>query len=299
MKRIVIAGCGYVGRHVARLFHQGGWEVLAITHSRESQEALRGEPFATFSCDMTRRSDLSALGLNRVDVVVHCASSGRGGAQEYRKIYLEGAENLQAAFFPKRLLFTSSTSVYAQTDGSCVDETSAAEPDRETGAILRSAERYVLGVGGIVARLAGIYGPGRSVLLAKFLEGRAVIEGDGGRWINQIHRDDAASAIFFLLNGENASGLYNVADDSPMTQRDCYGWLAGKFGRPLPPVGPVDANRKRGWTSKRVTNQKLRALGWTPKYPSFKDAVLSDTELCTGLIQKFERLPPQGVTVSA
>jgi nucleoside-diphosphate-sugar epimerase len=41
----------------------------------------------------------------------------------------------------------------------------------------------------------------------------------------------------------------------------------------LPATGPRDLNRKRGWTNKRVSNKKLRALGWKPQYPSFREGL--------------------------
>ena len=52
-----------------------------------------------------------------------------------------------------------------------------------------------------------------------------------------------------------------------------YRGLADLCGRPLPPSGPVDLNRKRGWTSKRVNPQRLRATGWQPRYASYLDWV--------------------------
>jgi nucleoside-diphosphate-sugar epimerase len=210
---------------------------------------------------------------NRADAVIHCASSGRGGADQYRRVYFEGMQNILRLWRPHRAVFTSSTSVYTQTDGAWVTEETPAEPERDTGKILRETEDLVLAQTGIVARLAGIYGPGRSVLLQKFLENRAVIEGDGSRMINQIHRDDAASALFFLINQSARTGIYNVCDDNPLTPLELHCWLAGHFQKPLPPFGPVDVNRKRGWTSKRVSNQKLRELGWSPQYRSFHHAI--------------------------
>jgi len=281
MPRLVIAGCGFVGLATARVFHAAGWDVAGLTHSAESAEALQGEPFKVSPCDVSNpeavRAMAASLGGN-ADAVIHCASSGRGGADAYRTVYLEGARNLLDSFAPVRLLFTSSTSVYAQADGSVADESSPAEPPRETGRLLRETEELVLARGGIVARLAGIYGPGRSVLLRKFFSGEAVIEGDGMRIVNQVHRDDIASALRVLIE-QRAAGIFNVSDDAPMPQREIYAWLAQRFGLPLPPPGPIDPNRKRGWTSKRVSNAKLRALGWVPQFPSFFDAVERQPEL--------------------
>ena len=278
MKTCFIAGCGFTGLATARLLHARGWRVLGGTHSRESADALAGENFPVIACDISDRAALSRL--EKVDAVIHCASSGRGGVEPYRAVYLEGAHALAETLAPAQFIFTSSTSVYAQTDGSVVTEQSAAEPDRETGRILRETEDFVIARGGCVARLAGIYGPGRSVLLNKFLSGEAVIEGDGTRVINQVHRDDIATALAHLLES-NARGIFNVSDDEPMTQRAVYQWLAEHFAKPLPPSGPIDPNRKRGWTSKRVSNAKLRALGWSPRFPSFRDAITHDPTLLT------------------
>jgi nucleoside-diphosphate-sugar epimerase len=133
------------------------------------------------------------------------------------------------------------------------------------------AEKLTLAAGGVVARLAGIYGPNRSVILKKFLSGEAVIEEDGRRFLNQIHRDDAARAIFHLVT-TRTTGVFNVSDSKPLSQLECYEALSRIFNRPLPPSGPRDMNRKRGWTHKRVSNAKLRDSGWEPEFLSFLDA---------------------------
>ena len=111
-----------------------------------------------------------------------------------------------------------------------------------------------------------------------------MIEEDGRRFLNQIHRDDAASAILYLLDKSLDRELmtirgeiFNVTDSQPLSQRETYEGLADIFCQPLPPCGPRDENRKRGWTHKRVDNQKLRATGWEPKYPSFLDAAMEIT----------------------
>jgi len=192
----------------------------------------------------------------------------------YRQVYLDGARNLLEMFPGSKLLFTSSTSVYAQRDGSWVTEESETEPARETSRVLLETEGLVLDRRGIVARLAGIYGPGRSALLNKFLAGTATIDPENDRFVNQVHRDDIAAALFLLLSREaEGTEIYNVVDDQPILQSECYRWLAQRLNRPLPPLGKSKQQRKRGDSNKRVSNAKLRRLGWTPRYPAFADAM--------------------------
>jgi nucleoside-diphosphate-sugar epimerase len=280
MKKVVILGCGFVGARAARLFAYAGWEVTGVTRSAASAARLAGEPFQTLARDITDPASLSAAHeLQNADALISAVSSGRGGEDTYREVYLRGLQNAITHLNPARVLFVSSTSVYAQNDGSWVTEESPAEPLSPTSRILREAENIALGHGGIVARLAGIYGPGRSVLLRKFLARSAIIEGEGTRRINQIHADDAAGALFHLIARDLPPGIYNVADDSPVTQLACYQWLSGRLNLPLPPRGPIDPNRKRGVTDKRVSNAKLRSLGWTLKYRSFQEALERDAEL--------------------
>ena len=276
----IVAGCGFVGLATARLLHAEGWRVTGCTHSPESATALAAEAFPVVACDISSETAVAeVLGSQHgVDLVLHCASSGKGGAEAYRSVYFRGSQVLGGILAPRHLLFTSSTSVYAQISGDWVTEQSPAEPPRETGQILRETEDLVLAQGGAVARLAGIYGPGRSVLLRKYFSGEAVIEGDGRRWINQIHRDDAASGLLRLAT-LGVPGVFNLGDSQPAEQRALYEWLAERFSSPLPPEGPVNTDRKRGWTHKQVSNQRLRGLGWEPRYASFYSAVESDPEL--------------------
>jgi len=268
MPRILIAGCGYVGQAAADLFHGRGWKVEGWTASVQSAGQLAGKPYAVRGVDITNPAEVRARG-DEFDVIVHCASSGGGDAEQYRRIYLEGARTLLDAFPLARLIFTSSTSVYAQKHGVPVDETSPANPGHEKGRVLRETEELVLARHGIVARLAGIYGPGRSFLLRTFLSGRAVLDGEN-RFINQAHRDDIASALFLLAGGgaDLWGQTYNVVDDQPILTSEAYQWLSAHLRESMR-AGGVPPERKRGDSNKRVSNKKLRALGWEPRFPNF------------------------------
>ena len=268
MPRILIAGCGYVGSATADLFHTAGWEVEGWTHSGDSASQLSAKPYPVRAVDITDRDKVQGAG-RTFNAIIHCASTGGGGAESYRRIYFYGAKNLIQILQPNRFIFTSSTSVYAQTNGEWVDEDSAAQPQHETGRILRETEEFVRQSGGIVARLAGIYGPGRSALLRKFLTGEARPENGVERYQNQAHRDDIAAALLHLAKLPDDPGLVNVIDDEPLTQRECYEWLAAKLQRPMPPSVKRAGERKRGASNQRVSNRRLRTLGWEAKFPTF------------------------------
>jgi nucleoside-diphosphate-sugar epimerase len=273
VSRILIAGCGYVGQATADIFRGAGWEVEGWTGSAESAAQLSEKPYPIIAVDIAQRDQVNARPEN-FDVVIHCASTRGGDADLYRRVYLDGARNLVDRFVGSTILFTSSTSVYGQKNGEWVTEESETAPEHETGRVLLEAERLVLNGGGIVTRLAGIYGPGRSALLQRFLSGRAVIDPQSDRYVNQVHRDDIAAALFHLLDRPRPTKeIYNVVDDEPILQSECYRWLAQKLNRPLPPVARSTSTAKRGRSNKRVNNAKLRAAGWAPRYPTFAEAM--------------------------
>ncbi|MCE9519868.1 MAG: NAD-dependent epimerase/dehydratase family protein [Verrucomicrobia bacterium] len=283
--KVLVIGCGYVGERAADLLHEAGHEVTGVTHSEISASRLAAaKPYAVRDCDVSDVSSVHALEM-KPEIVIHCASSNRGGAEMYQKVYLDGSRNLVATFPDAGLIFCSSTSVYPQIDGGWVTEESDATPARETSRILRETENFILSRNGCIARLAGIYGPGRSFVLKNFLEDTATIEGnnDQGRWLNQIHREDAARALVHLATG-GLRGIFNVADNTPLTQRACFEALAARFGKVMPPVVEPNTARKRAWTSKQVSNAKLRATGWTPIFEDYFAALEKDSALVPSIM---------------
>lgn len=278
MARVLIAGCGYVGEAAANQFHAHGWEVEGWTGSGESAAKLAGRLYPVRAVDIGEH--IAAPGTD-FDVVIHCVSSRGGDEEQYGRLYLGGVRHLRAVFPEAIILFTSSTSVYAQIDGSVVDETSAAEPGHANGKILRETEEVVLTAGGIVMRLGGIHGPGRSALVTKFLRGERTAR-DPERFINHIHRDDIVSALLLLAERrhEYPGEIFNVVGDEPIKALEAYEWLAPRLRKPVPPATANVVPNRRGESNKRVSNMKLRALGWTPRYPTF-EAAMSESILAS------------------
>jgi len=280
MPHVLIAGCGYVGKVVAKLFADSGWGVTGWV--RTNQVPLPGGE-GGISLKVVDITALEAVRSNAfgANMVVHCASSG---ADSYRHVYRDGVANLSACFPAARIVFTSSTSVYPQRDRSLVTEESGAAPHSDNASILREAEEIVLEHDGIVLRVAGIYGPGRSFLLHSTMNGTAVAS---DRFVNQVHRDDVASAIFFIGQCQtiNPPRIFNVVDDTPAPRAEILAWLSERLSLPLP-TSAAPAEQQQGRSNKRISNAKLRALGWSPAYPSYREgfdqSVLPALKNCGG-----------------
>jgi len=277
--RVLIIGCGYVGVALGRELVSRGHEVHGLR--RTASEELPEAGIKLVVGDVSEPGGLR--GGTDYEWVVNCVSSSGGGVEGYHKTYVEGTKNILEHFrmkSPVKFVYTSSTGVYGQTDGSEVDERSPTEPEAETAKELVAAERLLLDASEegrfptIVLRVAGIYGPGRGYWLKQFLRGEARVEGLGERWINMVHRDDVAGTIIAALERGKAAEVYNVVDDEPVTQLAMFKWLAKRFEREMPQGAEVTASgeRKRGATNKRVSNRKLkRELGYAFRFPTFRE----------------------------
>jgi nucleoside-diphosphate-sugar epimerase len=278
--RVLIVGCGYVGVPLGTELVRLGHEVFGLRRNSSAENELKAAGIQPLFADVTKPEELKKLP-HEFDWVVNCVAAG-GDAENYREIYLNGTKNLVewlAPNPPKKFVYTSSTSVYGQTDGSQVKESSPTEPLAETSKILVETEKVLLEAAAqkkfpaMILRVAGIYGPDRGHLFKQFLKNKAHIEGDGSRSLNMIHQDDLIGCIITALKSGRAGEIYNAVDDEPVSQRTFFEWLAGTLGKYPPPSAPENSieDRKRGVTNKRVSNRKLKMeLGYQFKYPNFR-----------------------------
>ena len=278
---VLIVGCGYVGVALGAELVRLGHEVFGLRRSAAAEGDLKAAGIQPLLADVTRPETLAKLP-HDFDWVVNCVAAG-GNAENYREIYLQGTRNLiewLAPHPPKKFVYTSSTSVYAQNDGSQVKESSPTEPLAETSKVLVETENILLAAAAerkfpaVILRVAGIYGPDRGHWFKQFMRGDAHIEGDGSRCLNMIHRDDLVGCTIAALKSGRPGEIYNAADDEPVSQLHFFQWLAQAVDKPLPPSEPEtpDAIRRRGVTNKRVSNRKLKMeLGHQFKYPTFRE----------------------------
>lgn len=283
--RIVIAGCGYLGRVLGLGYLKEGHAVLGLRRDPAAVEALRAEGLNAAAADLLEPDTypLAALG---ADLVVLCQAPSRR-SDGYGVTYAAACESFgrwAVSHEVRRIVFVSSTSVYGDLGGEWIDETvdplasgkHSAEARAKAEDLLR-AERSILGSGvsACVVRSAGIYGPGRNRIAA--VRGAQVPAATKGEsYTNRIHVEDLAAAVRVVADKGAPGEVYIASDGSPSTQGDFYDWLFGRLGvRRLfdgclytedQAVRPV-----RGEANKRCRNDKLRALGWTPRYPSYKE----------------------------
>ena len=253
---VIIAGAGDVGSRLAALRAARGDDVIALRR----RDVDTGDGVRRHRADLATGEGLSTLPRQAVSLVF-CAAPDQRDEAAYRALYHDGLRRLLDAVQAPRVVFVSSTAVYAQDAGEWVDEGTPAAASAFNGRVLLDAERVLAPLpGGSVLRLSGIYGPGREYLLRKARAGEA----GEPRWTNRIHVQDAAAALSHLLDLRHPQPLYLGNDDRPALESEVLAWVRGAEG--LPPVAAA-AGPERG---RRVRNARLRGSGWVPGYPDYR-----------------------------
>lgn len=178
--------------------------------------------------------------------------------------------------------YLSTVGVYGNHDGNWIDETAPLAPTSR-----RSLERVEAesawealserhGTPVALLRLSGIYGPGRNAFVN--LErgtARRIIK--DGQVFNRIHVDDIAGSLRFLA-GTNSGGAFNITDSEPAPPQDVVAYAAELMGVAIPPEIPFEKadltpmGRSFYGENKRVSNQRIKALGYDFIYPDYKAA---------------------------
>lgn len=271
---MLIAGAGYVGGELALRLAGEGHQVWAM---RRTPPASGRAPVKTITADLTQPDSLRLP--PRLDVVVYAAAADRSEDDAYRSAYVVGVRNLLGALgdrgvWPRRFVFVSSTSVYAQTRGEWVDEDSPTEPTHFTGRRMREGERLALGgpFAATVVRFGGIYGPTRTRLIDLVASGSARERAGPPVYANRIHRDDAVGVLRHVASLREPMPVYVGTDSEPADVNDVYRWIAARLGVELPAAAPEAARSLRsGGSNKRCRNARLLASGYTFLYPTFRE----------------------------
>ncbi len=236
-----IAGAGYLGQRLASVLGS----VRLIDRADKSISLPQG---ALEQGDAADDDFLLRLKLRHGSPAFFyaCCATRGGDVADYRQCYCDVVKVARRVFPTARLLFCSSISIHGAAN--------------ERTDILREAEAMTLDAGGIVLRLGALYGPGRSVLWPRFLEGEEPVAGPARRQLNYVHVDDVLRAIPFLLDAEK--GVYEIVSES-LTQGELLAMLQeleGTHQELIPRAGS-----QRSSCPRAIDSAKLRAFGWVPR----------------------------------
>jgi len=264
--KVLIAGCGYVGSALGVELLADGDEVWGLR--RDPSQLPAG--FSPLAADLESPADLRDLPAG-LDAVVYCAGADESTDAAYQRAYVTGLSHLLHALEGRnlqRVFFTSSTAVYAQSEGQWLDESAETAPTYFSGVRLLEAEILLRQhrLPSTILRCSGIYGPGRTRLIESVRQGTAR---GSARHTNRIHRDDVAGAIRHFLRAGAAPELLLLSDDEPAPERDVLRYVADRLGVPEPPAGGLPAASRPG--DKRCSNARLRASGYRLRFPTYRE----------------------------
>ncbi|MDZ4687461.1 MAG: SDR family oxidoreductase [Planctomycetaceae bacterium] len=279
----LILGCGYLGGRVAAAWRSRGDVVHAVTRSEERAALWRDaglQPIVADVCDAATLRDLP-----EVDTVLYAVGYDRGSGRTQREVAVDGLRHVLERIHRRcrRFVFISSSSVYGQSAGEWVDETSPCEPTQPGGECCLAAERLVRetflatesGTAANILRLSGIYGPQRLLSRVETLRRGEPLTGRPDAWLNLIHVDDAVQAVLACEHRGVAGETYLVSDDRPVRRRKYYAHLVQLVGAPPPVFDETQpAKRGSGGINKRCANRRLREeLRVTLRYPTFVEGL--------------------------
>lgn len=285
-QRLVVFGCGYVGRSLAQVALSAGAHVTALTRNLGAAADLRSMGIDVVVADLAKAEWHRSIG-GPVDFVVNCVSSGGRTVEAYRHSYVDGMRSVLGWLREREspvntFVYTSSTSVYPQGEGVVVTEEAPVGDGPGNGRIIFESENLLRGTPvtvvrrSFVLRLAGIYGPGRHYLLNQLRAGATPMFGNVEHKMNLVHRDDIVSAIMACLRAPDSVGssVFNVSDGSPVPKREIVRWLATQLGVPVPEASLSEGDGRAGGSpvpNRIISSGKFQQeLSWRPRFPDYR-----------------------------
>lgn len=270
-ERLVILGCGDIGLRLVRALPANQYWITGVRRQIQAQ-ALSN--FVYHQADLSQSSSMqSLLEQMQPNVIVVTMTPSERSDQAYQQAYVQTCDYLLQTLRllnqkPRLILFASSTAVYAQDDGSWVDETSIAEPNTFSGKRLLEAEKQLRDSEFTVCiiRFSGIYGPGRERLINQVKSGKI---SSSSAFTNRIHADDCARVFAYLIEKQKTSlldDLYLATDSCPETLHQVQLWLAEQLQIKNWTVS--DETNERG--NKKVSNVGLLNTGFEFLYPGYQ-----------------------------
>lgn len=283
MMELFIAGCGYTGQRIALAARQRGWRVTA--HLRDETKAANLAPAGVTVClaNMDHLEEIPPLPLAGQTLLYTVPPQGGGSIDLRTRNFLAALERDQQT--PARIVYLSASSVYGDTGGTLVDETSPAHPAAAMGKrrldaeqqFSAFAERHDIPL--VILRVSGIYGPGRLPLM-QISQGQPLLLEALAKPSNRIHVDDLVQVCLAAL--EQGVGIYNVSDGIATSMTDYFNACADALGMPRQPQVDLEEAQRvmppllfNYFVESRVLDNRrmLAELGITLRYASLADGL--------------------------
>ncbi len=272
---ILIFGFGYTGRAIAKAAVAAGIEVWATARHPGCIAPEAGVRVCPF--------DLAERPVGDASHIVITAPPGDQGDPVMARYSTQIAASSKLEWIG----YLSTTGVYGNREGGWVDEDTPPAPQSPRAERRVQAEAAWGEFAGQCAvdifRLAGIYGPGRS-MFDDLREGTARRVIKPGHLFGRIHRDDIAAGVLVAIQQHPAPGIrvFNFSDDEPAASADVVVEAARLLQvDPPEPVPYAQAAAKMSpmglsfWAeNRRVDNAKTKAalhLHW--QYPSYREGL--------------------------
>lgn len=282
--RVIIVGCGYVGKRIAKGELARGNQVLAIVRSDESKQALDGAGIDAVALDLdSPANDVFPATVDR-GIYYFAPPPVQGTIDPRIRAFLD---NIKPGALPQRVVYISTTGIYGDCHGDSVDEerTPCPQADRskrrlDAETALREWSRRT-GVKVVVLRVPGFYGPGK-LPLARIRKGTPVLMESESPWSNRVHIDDLVTSCLAAMHHPAPGDTYNISDGHPSTMTDYFNQVADAAGLPRPPqISLAQANKHFSpellsylSESKRIDNTRMREeLGIQLAYPTLKEGL--------------------------
>ncbi len=275
--RLLIFGLGYTGRAIAKAALAAGFEVTATSRSPRAGERL----------DVIRFDEAGPAIAAATHMVVTAAPDEAGDP-----VLARYGMDFWTAGHLRWIGYLSTTGVYGDAGGAWVDEDTPPNPASERARRRIAAEAAWADLAHLepghrikidIFRLAGIYGPGRSMFDdLRAGQGRRVIK--PGHVFGRIHRDDIAAGVVKAMRRGAAKGvdIFNFTDDEPAASADVVVEAAQLLGVAPPPavdfeqaVTTMSPMARSFWADNRkVANAKTKAaLGIIWRYPTYREGL--------------------------
>ena len=244
MKKIVIAGCGYIGTRVARLWKESGAQVTCLVRTPEKADALAAEGYQVLVASFDESGVICPSDVSGSMLYYLVPPPGGGIADTRARNFIS---RLQKP--PEKIVYMSATSVYSETKGGVVTEASETQPASAMGKRRLDAESAFLEYGAannvpvVILRVSGIYGPGRLPVM-QVSQGQPLLREEESGPSNRIHADDLAAVCLSAADRGQAGEIFNISDGHPSSMTCYFDACADLLGYPRQPQVSLDEARR-------------------------------------------------------